>query len=144
MIDIRDYQENLTTIENINEVFIEKISLKDFIKGHNTEISFGSTPFLKGVTKLTRFDLYYTALYNKDEQSDLKLLKRSYDYMESYDYPFNKVSFNSDVRPLVPHIKDLEGKIRFGGRVARAGSSNDMEVMAYFDYCPESFKIINY
>ena len=41
-------------------------------------------------------------------------------------------------------IKDLEGKIRFGGRVARAGSSNDMEVMAYFDYCPESFKIINY
>jgi len=41
-------------------------------------------------------------------------------------------------------IKDLEGKIRFGGRLARAGSSNDMEVMAYFDYCPESFKIINY
>ncbi len=41
-------------------------------------------------------------------------------------------------------IKDLEGKIRFGGRLARAGSSNDMEVMAYFDYCAESFKIINY
>ena len=41
-------------------------------------------------------------------------------------------------------IKDLEGKIRFGGRVARAGSSNDLEVMAYFDYYPESFKIINY
>ena len=41
-------------------------------------------------------------------------------------------------------IKDLEGKIRFGGRAARVGSSNDIEVMAYFDYSHKSFKIINY
>ena len=41
-------------------------------------------------------------------------------------------------------IKDLEGKIRFGGRAVRAGSSNDIEVMAYFDYSHKSFKIINY
>ena len=41
-------------------------------------------------------------------------------------------------------IKDLEGKIRFGGRAIRAGSSNDIEVMAYFDYSHKSFKMINY
>lgn len=41
-------------------------------------------------------------------------------------------------------LKDLEGKIRFGGRAVRAGSSNDLEVMAYFDYNQKSFKIVNY
>ncbi len=41
-------------------------------------------------------------------------------------------------------LKDLEGKIRFGGRAVRAGSSNDLEVMAYFDYSQKSFKIVNY
>ena len=40
-------------------------------------------------------------------------------------------------------VKDLEGTIRYSGRKPRAGSTNDLELMAYYNN-NNNFKIIKY
>lgn len=40
-------------------------------------------------------------------------------------------------------VKDLEGVIKYSGRKPREGSSNDLELMAYYDN-NDNFKIIKY
>jgi len=129
---------------------------KDLDREERAIIKFVST-FKGGYNKLGDNDIDFEVLHNDKVISYVEVKGRLRELDKAFPLPIavRKLVKLSDkrVNPVIiwacedgiiySKVKDLEGTIRYSGRKPRAGSTNDLELMAYYNN-NNNFKIIKY
>lgn len=107
--------------------------------------------------KLNEFDIDYMIFQNGKHIANAEVKGRLKTIQDAYPLPVatRKLQklLESNTNPIIiwscedgiifAKVKNLDGRLKYGGRIPRDGSTNDMELMGYFDK-QESLKEIKF